>query len=131
MAATVAAGLIWGYLLQNAKSIAVLRAHNAWVWPLTAAIPFQLLLTFLYAVLYIFIGCVVWNLLLNVPGIQLALQSLGGESWQPSKISWEVVTPTIPRLLLSFVVMLLVGFLCLFIWRVTHRKLAHELRQAY
>lgn len=131
VAATVAAGLIWGYLLQNAKSIAVLRAHNAWIWPLSAAIPFQLLLTFIYALVYILIGCLVWNLMLSVPDIQLVLQKIGGGAWQPAPIRWEFIAPTIPRLAMSLLVMLLVGFLCLFIWRVTHRKLAHELRQAY
>jgi len=131
VAATVAGALVWSYLLQNARAIAVLRAHDAWLWPLLGAIPFQLLLTFIYALLYIAAGIFFWNLLFKVPGFQHALDSIQQDTWNPGVIRWDVITPTVPRLLLTLTMMWAVGFICLLVWRFTRNKLAHELRQAY
>lgn len=131
VAATVAGGLVWGYLVQNARAIAVLRAHDAWLWPLVGAIPFQLLLTFVYALLYVGLGMVVWNLLFGLSFFQQAMAVIGQGAWQPGPVSLSMITPTLPRLVLTLGLMWLVGFLCIFIWRITHRRLAHELRQAY
>ena len=131
VAATVAGGLVWGYLVQNARAIAVLRAHDAWLWPLIGAIPFQLLLTFVYALLYVGLGMLVWNLLFGLPLFQHAMTVIGQGAWQPGPVSLSMIAPTVPRLVLTLGLMWLVGFLCIFIWRVTHRRLAHELRQAY
>lgn len=131
VAATVAAGLIWSYLAQNSKSIAVLRAHAAWVWPLAAAIPFQLLLTFSYSVAYIAITISLWNWLVDHSGLAMQVANMTGGTWLPSRLTWPMIETTLPWVLGSLVVMLLVGWVCLFVWRVTHHRLAHELRQAY
>lgn len=131
VAVTVAAGLIWGYLQQNAKSIAVLRAHDAWFWPLVSAIPFQLFLTYCFGLLYIALGILIWNALVQIPMTNAWIASLSGGTWMPSILGWIDLSPTIPLLLWSLVVMICVGWLCLLCWRVLHSELAHELRQAY
>lgn len=131
VAITVAAGLIWTYLGQNAKSIAVLRAHNAWFWPLVSAIPFQLLLTYIYALLYMLAGAFLWNALVQLPFVQLFVEEVAAGSWQPVPITFDLVRPAIPWIIGSLLVMVIVGWVCLLLWRITHRKLAHELRQAY
>jgi hypothetical protein len=131
VAATVAAGLIWGYLAQNAQSIALLRAHAAWSWPLLAAIPFQLLLTFVYGLFYLAIAVMVWNALVMFPAVSHGLLYASGGSWVVGAITWSMLEPTMPWVIGSLFVMLLVGWLCLLLWRLTHRQLAHELRQAY
>lgn len=131
VAATVAAGLVWSYLAQNAKSIAVLRAHDAWFWPLLIAIPFQLLLTFCYALFYVLLGALLWNLLVSAPAVSLLFSQLTNNSWIPGAITWDVVRPTLAWVAGSFIVMIPVGWVCMCLWRLTHRRLAHELRQAY
>jgi len=131
VAATVAAGLIWSYLSQNAKSIAVLRAHDAWLWPLVAAIPFQLLLTFLYSLGYIILAVSIWNLLNTSSWFRKLVEIISDGTWQPENITFALIQPAVPWLLSSLLAILVVGWLCLAVWRVTHRKLAHELRQAY
>ena len=131
VAATVAAGLIWSYLAQNAQSIAVLRAHAAWSWPLLAAIPFQLLLTFAYGLLYLGIAVLIWNVIVMLPAVSNGLLYASGGSWIVGPITWAMLKPTLPWLVGSLLVMLLVGWVCLVLWRLTHRQLAHELRQAY
>jgi len=131
VAITVAAGLIWAYLANNAKSIAVLRAHNAWFWPLVSAIPFQLVLAFSYAILYLFLGAVCWNILVTLPGFVPFITHWTGGHWVPSSLNWHHVQSSGQWLLISLVGMVLVGWICLGLWHVTHRRLAHELRQAY
>jgi len=131
VAGTVAAGLIWSYLVQNAKSIAVLRAHAAWVWPLVAAIPFQLLLTFFYSMLYIAFVIILWNWLAVQSPIVTLVANLTSGAWAPAQVSWSMVKTTLPWVFASLVAMLLVGWVCLLVWRLTHRRLAHDLNQAY
>lgn len=131
VAATVAAGLIWSYLAQNAKSIAVLRAHDAWFWPLFSAIPFQLLLTFVYALMYVFAGAVLWNVVVAQSLVSQFFMQLTDGAWIPTTVTWSVVRPTLHWVAGSFVVMIPVGWMCMLLWRMSHRRLAHELRQAY
>lgn len=131
VAATVAGGLIWGYLAQNAKSIAVLRAHNAWFWTLFSAIPFQVLLTFSFAVFYLAGFTFIWNYLVIGTSMPERLALLSDGAWSPDVISWHMITSTYAWVLGSLAVMVLVGWFCLVLWRLTHRNLAHELRQAY
>lgn len=131
IACTVAAGLIWGYLVQNAKAIAMLRAHDAWLWPLVAAIPFQLILTFVYGLFYLLLCLGAWNLLANVSWLGTYITDWTQGTWQWKRLGMELLGPTIPWLVGSLVTMMIVGWLCLYLWHITHRELAHELRQAY
>ena len=131
VAATVAAGLIWGYLAQNAQAIAVLRAHAAWRWPFLAAIPFQLILTFVYASIYIAFAIIVWNVLIIYTPLASTIYAVTSGGWLAGQISLDMLAPTMPWLAGSFVVMLLVGWCCLGIWRLTRKELAHELKDAY
>lgn len=131
VAATIAAGLTWSYLAQNSKSIAVLRAHAAWVWPLVSAIPFQLLLTFIYSLVYIAIAIGLWNVLVSVPFFIRQVAEFSNGTWVPSRLSWEMIEVTMPWVFGSLLAMLVVGWICLAVWRFTHRSLAHDLRQAY
>lgn len=131
VAATVASGLIWSYLAQNAKSIAVLRAHNAWFWPLFSAIPFQVLLTFCYSLFYLAAFAFVWNFLVITTPLSAYLSELTAGAWMADVITWQTVSGTLNWVFGSLLVMILVGWICLMSWRLCHRNLAHELRQAY
>jgi len=129
VAVTVAAGLIWSYLSQNAKAIALLRAHDASIAPLVAAIPFQLTLTFLYSLGVLALLALAWNALAASDAAVRALASLTDGALSPAAIPWQGLVGAAPPLALTFVAMLLVGLLSLCAWHLTHPDLAHELRE--
>jgi len=131
VAATVTAGLVWNYLSQNAKSIAVLRAHGAWLWTFLAAIPFQIALTFAYACFYLCVSVIAWNLLVAADWFNRWVLTAFNGQWTPRNVDFNTIMQTVPWVIGCLIIMILVGWLCLLLWRVTHRNLAHELRQAF
>ena len=129
VAITVAAGLVWSYLSQNAKAIALLRAHDASTAPLVAAIPFQLMLTFLYSLGVLALLALTWNALSASDVVVRAVNAMTDGAVSMEAIPWQSLAIATPPLAITFVVMLVVGFLSLCAWHFTHPDLAHELRE--
>ena len=129
VAVTVAAGLIWSYLSQNAKAIALLRAHDAWRAPLIAAIPFQLTLTFLYSLAALGFAVLAWNALASVGAVRAAMGRVTGGAVEATPIDLRVVLDSLPTLALTWAAVVGVGLASLLAWRLLHPSLAHELRE--
>ena len=129
VAITVAAGLIWSYLTQNAKAIALLRAHDAWRAPLLAAIPFQLTLTFAASLLVLGAAVFLWNALLAFEPLRAALGGLVAGAVDIAPVPDGALLDSAPTLLLTYLAVIAVGLASLGAWRVLHPSLAHELRE--
>ena len=129
VAVTVAAGLIWSYLSQNAKAIALLRAHDAWRAPLVAAIPFQLTLTFAASLAALLAAVLGWNLAIGLEPVRAAVRRLAGGSVEPAPVPAHLLADSVPTLALTYVAVIAVGLASLFAWRALHPSLAHELRE--
>ena len=129
VAVTVAAGLIWSYLSQNAKAIALLRAHGAWRAPLVAAIPFQLTLTFLYSLAALGLAVLAWNALASIAAVRAAIGRATGGAVEAAPIDARLLVDSLPTLALTWAAVVGVGLASLLAWRLLHPSLAHELRE--
>ena len=129
VAVTVAAGLIWSYLSQNAKAIALLRAHDAWRAPLVAAIPFQLTLTFAASLAALLAAVLGWNAAIGLEPVRAAVRRLAGGSVEPAPVPAHLLVDSVPTLALTYAAVIGVGLASLVAWRVLHPSLAHELRE--
>ena len=129
VAVTVAAGLIWSYLSQNAKAIALLRAHDAWRAPLVAAIPFQLTLTFAASLAALLVAVLGWNVAIGLEPVRAAIARLAGGRVELAPVPAHLLADSVPTLALTYAAVVAVGLASLFAWRALHPSLAHELRE--
>jgi|GEM_PF-7004997 len=128
VALMVAAGLIWSYLKQNAKAIALLRAHGAWVAPLVSAIPFQLLLTYAYSVAILATAVGAWNLAAGWQPISAWVARISDGAMSIEPVRRSTLLQAGEPLAVTLLVMVVVGLASLAFWSATHPNLAHELR---